>query len=218
MLEFPHDVHVHTVYSDGLGDPGEVIAAGERRGLRLLGISDHSHYLLDGAIEKYVREIRHWGKEADMPVLAGIEANVTPSGVDIPHWAASKLEYVIASVHAWLETPSQYIELVKMALTDEDVDIIGHFGANFPYTGFPSVEEMREVLELAESEGKAFEISSRYRVPEVDFVRECVRRGIKLAFASDAHRIGDVGGVSWSEKVFKKAGGRKEDLLFSEFL
>lgn len=218
MLEFPHDLHTHTVYSDGLGDIGDVIAEGERRGLRLLGVSDHSHYLVGRGVEKYILELRRWGEETDMPVLAGIEANITPSGIDVPHWVASKLDYVIASVHAWLETPSEYIELVKTALVDGDVDVIGHFGANFPYVGFPSEEELREVLELAESEGKAFEISSRYRVPELDFIRECVRRGIKLVFASDAHRPRDVGNVSWSEKVFKKAGGRKEDLLFGEFL
>ncbi len=81
------------------------------------------------------------------------------------------------------------------------------------------MEELNEVLELAEANGKAFEISSRYRVPELDFIRECIKRGgIKLTFASDAHFPEGVGNVGWSEKVFKKAGGKREDLLFEEFL
>ena len=116
-----------------------------------------------------------------------------------------------------METPEEYLTLVKGALEDE-VDVIGHFGASFNYIGYPTDEELREIMELAEAKGVAFEISSRYRVPELDFVRECIRRGIKLTFASDAHFPEAVGSVSWSERVFKKAGGRREDLLFGELL
>ncbi|WP_258083970.1 PHP domain-containing protein [Thermococcus thermotolerans] len=218
MLEFPHDAHTHTVYSDGIGGITENIAAAEEKGLRLLGITDHSHYLSERTLGRYVREIKRWGGEADITVLAGIEGNITSGGVDLPDVMAKKLDYVIASVHEWLESPSQYIELVKLALLDENVTVIGHFGANFPHIGYPALEELEEILDLAEANGKAFEISSRYRVPDIDFIRECIKRGVKLVFASDAHYPPAVGRVSWSEKVFKKAGGTKEDLLFGEFL
>jgi len=218
MMEFPHDAHTHTVYSDGLGSVADNIAVAEMKGLRLLGITDHSHFIDGKILNRYIWEIRRFGSEARLVVLAGIEANVTPSGIDVPHWMAEKLDYVIASVHEWMETPGGYLELVKVALQSEDVDVIGHFGANFPYIGFPSREELEEILELAEANGKAFEISSRYRVPELEFIRECIRRGIKLTFASDAHSPKAVGSVSWSERLFKKAGGKKEDLLFAEFL
>ncbi|AFL95805.1 hypothetical protein containing PHP domain [Thermococcus cleftensis] len=218
MPKFAHDAHTHTVYSDGIGGIAENIAAAEEKGLRLLGITDHVHYLSERTLSRYVREIKRWGGEAEITVLAGIEGNLTFNGVDVPDFMARKLDYVIASVHEWLESPSQYIELVKLALIDENVTVIGHFGANFPHIGYPTLEELEEVLELAEANGKAFEISSRYRVPDLEFVRECIRRGIKLTFASDAHYPPAVGSVSWSEKVFRKAGGRKEDLLFEEFL
>ncbi|AMQ19503.1 PHP domain-containing protein [Thermococcus peptonophilus] len=218
MLGFPHDTHTHTVYSDGIGSIADNIASAEEKGLKLLGITDHSHYVVGKTFNRYVREIRRWGNESEITVLAGIEGNITPNGIDVPDFVAKKLDYVIVSVHEWVDTPEEYLELVKLALIDENVDVIGHFGANFPYVGFPSVEELNEVLELAEANGKAFEISSRYRVPELDFIRECIKRGIKLTFASDAHFPEGVGNVGWSEKVFKKAGGKREDLLFEEFL
>ncbi|WP_297508704.1 PHP domain-containing protein [Thermococcus sp.] len=217
MLEFPHDAHTHTAYSDGLGSVYDNIAVAERKGLRVLGITDHSHYLLGRGLNRYVREIKRWGSEAELTVLAGVEANITRDGIDVPHWAVEGLDYLIASVHEWVETPEEYLTLVKRALEDE-VDVIGHFGASFNYIGYPAEEELGEILELAEAKGVAFEISSRYRVPELDFVRECIKRGIKLTFASDAHFPEAVGSVSWSERVFKKAGGRREDLLFGEFL
>jgi len=218
MLEFPHDVHTHTRYSDGMGEVSDIVAEAERRGLVLLGVSDHSHYILRGKFEAYIREIGRWREESDITILSGVEANIGSNGIDVPHWAASKLDYVIASVHEWVETPEEYLELVKKAILDDDVDVIGHFGANFPYVGFPSVGEIEEILELAEAHGKAFEISSSYRVPEIAFIRECIRRGIKLTFASDAHSPREVGAIRWSERIFKKAGGTKEDLLFGKFL
>ena len=212
------DLHTHTTYSDGTGSVPENIAAAEQKGLKLLGISDHIHYLTPKSLNRYVREIRQWGESAEIVVLAGVEANITQDGVDITVDIARKLDYVIASVHLWVETPEEHVELVKLALQDDNVDVIGHFGASFPYTGYPSEDYLEEILDLAEANGKAFEISSRYKVPEPDFIRKCIRRGIKLTFASDAHWPRSVGNVSWSEKVFRKAGGRKEDLLFSEFL
>lgn len=217
-MMFPHDTHTHTVYSDGTGAIADNIAAAEERGLKLLAITDHSHYFEPRTINRYVREVRRWAEDSEVRVRVGLEGNITGNGVDVPAFIAEKLDFVIASVHEWLETPGEYLELVKLALLDESVDVIGHFGANFPYIGFPAREELQEVLELAEANGKAFEISSRYRVPDVEFIRECVRRGIKLTFASDAHSPRGVGNVGWSEKAFIKAGGKKEDLLFAELL
>ncbi|WP_457741599.1 PHP domain-containing protein [Thermococcus sp.] len=213
-----HDTHTHTLYSDGIGSVLDNIAEAERKGLSVVAITDHSHYVLRGSFESYIREVRRWGEEAEIEVLVGLEGNAVERGVDVPEWAAEKLDFVIASVHEWVEGPERYLKLIKDAILDEKVDVIGHFGANFPYTGSPSVEELKEILKLAEENGKAFEISSAYRVPELDFVRECIKRGIKLTFASDAHRPSRVGDVGWSEKVFRKAGGKKEDLLFGEFL
>ncbi|ASJ00153.1 PHP domain-containing protein [Thermococcus gorgonarius] len=217
-MRFPHDTHTHTVYSDGSGSVVDNIAAAEEKGLKLVAITDHVHYLEPKNLNSYISEIKRWAGESEVFVLAGVEANIMPGGSDVPDWMAKKLDFVIASVHEWVERPEEYLELVKSALLDDNVDVIGHFGASFPYIGFPGAEELEEILELAEERGKAFEISSRYNVPDVDFVRKCIKRGIKLTFASDAHSPRSVGNVGWSESVFLKAGGKKEDLLFEEFL
>ncbi len=211
-----HDSHTHTLHSDGLGEVFENIAEAEQKGLSLVAITDHSHLI--GNFNAYLSEIRRWRKDSEITVLAGIEGNITPNGVDVPDWIAKKLDFVIASVHEWVDRPEQYVELVKTALLDENVDVIGHFGASFPYIGYPSWEELLELIALAEERGKAFEISSRYRVPDLEFVRECIKRGVKLTFASDAHRPEKVGNVSWSVAVFRKAGGEIEDLLFAPYL
>ncbi len=138
MLGFPHDTHTHTVYSDGIGSIADNIASAEEKGLKLLGITDHSHYVVGKTFNRYVREIRRWGNESEITVLAGIEGgNITPNGIDVPDFVAKKLDYVIVSVHEWVDTPEEYLELVKLALIDENVDVIGHFGGRtFPTSDF----------------------------------------------------------------------------------
>ncbi|AEH24855.1 Putative phosphotransferase, php family [Pyrococcus yayanosii CH1] len=192
----------------------------EARGLRLVGISDHIHYLTPATFRSYVAEVRRAAEESEVIVLVGVEANILDSGPDITDDFTEKLDYVIASVHDWFGVGEvhRYLERIKLALMDKNVDVIGHFGNIFPWIGYPSQEELLEIVELAEAYGKAFEISSRYRVPEQEFIKLCVRRGVKLTFASDAHRPEDVGALSWSIKVFERAGGKKEDLLFSDLL
>lgn len=214
------DLHTHTKFSDGIGEVWDNAAYGALNGIRLIGISDHIHYLSFTNLNHYLGDIKRTREESEIPVLAGIEANIMETGVDITDDVRRRLDYVIASVHMWFKPGDswKYVKLVKLAIQDRNVDIIGHFGNVFPYIGYPSREELMEVIEMAEAYGKAFEISSCYRVPERDFIEECIKRGVKLVFASDAHQPEDVGRIRWSEKIFKRAGGKKEDLLFSELL
>ncbi|WP_048055315.1 PHP domain-containing protein [Pyrococcus sp. NA2] len=214
------DLHTHTRYSDGVGLIRDNVAWAEKRGLKIVGISDHLHFFTPSKFSSYINEIKVVREESDVLVLAGIEANILENGPDITEEFRKQLDYVIASVHEWFGEGEvhKYIEYVKRAIIDENVDIIGHFGNTFPWIGYPSEEEIKEVLDLAEAYGKAFEISARYKVPDLEFVRECIKRGIKLSIATDAHRPEDVGKVAWSLKIFEKAGGKKEDLVFSEYL
>ena len=214
------DLHTHTRFSDGIGYIRDNIAEAERKGLKIVGISDHIHFFTPHLLNSYLSLIEQAKKESEIPVLAGVEANILPEGVDISDDFRKKLDYVIASVHLYFDPGrcDEYLELIKLAIRDENIDIIGHFGNVFPYIGYPSMEEYREIVDLAAEYGKAFEISSRYRVPELDFIKLCIKQGVKLTFASDAHQPRDVGSISWSLKAFKKAGGKKEDLLFSELL
>jgi len=216
MLRYPHDTHTHTTYSDGRGNILENVETAEKKNLKLLGISDHIHFFTEKTLRRYVREVKNI--VSDIVVLAGIEANVIPGGSDLTDEIRKRLDYTIASVHTFVSTSNEYVELVKGALLDENVDIIGHFGANFNHVGNPTWDEIEELIGLAEEMGKAFEISGWYRTPPIEFIKECIRRGVRLTFGSDAHMPARVGDVSWSERVFLKAGGKKEDLFFSQFL
>ncbi len=213
-----HDIHTHTRYSDGRGSIIDNLQAAEKRGLSILGISDHVHYLTGRLRNRYLNEIERLKRGAGLILLSGVEANALLGGSDVPEDMRKRLDYVISSVHEFVSTPEEYLSLVRDSINDEKVDVIGHFGISFPHIGQPEWEELLDLINLAEEKGKAFEISGWYRVPDVEFVRECIKRGVKISFGSDAHGPERVGDISWSIKVFRKAGGREEDLFISRFL
>ncbi|RLF78922.1 hypothetical protein DRN44_09730, partial [Thermococci archaeon] len=124
------DLHTHTRFSDGTGYIRDNIAEAERKGLRIVGISDHIHFFTPHVLNSYLSLINQAKKESETIVLAGIEANILPEGVDITDDMRKRLDYVIASVHMYFNLGShyKYLELVKTAIQDENVDIIGHFG------------------------------------------------------------------------------------------
>jgi putative hydrolase len=217
------DLHTHTQFSDGVGFIYDNVASAEEKSLNMIGISDHIHYFTPKKFNRYVSQIKRIKEESEIVVLAGIEANINENGVDILPDLRKELDYVIASVHLWFDIGynevQHYLNLVKIALEDKNVDIIGHFGNIFPYIGaYPTYDDLLEIIQLAEANGKAFEISSRYKVPDLDFIKLCVKHGVKLTFGSDAHSPSDVGKIAWSVKILKKAGGTEEDLLFNDLL
>ena len=151
------DLHMHSTFSDGRHSPEEMIQEGLRRGLSVIGISDHSFVdkddssMLPEMTESYRRELFRLKKKyaGIIEVRCGLERDYYSD-------CSQEYEYVIGSVH-WIDmgdghrlsvdwTPERleadclkYFEGDWYALTEayfkleEDVvrktrcDIIGHF-------------------------------------------------------------------------------------------
>lgn len=96
------DLHTHTVYSDGDNTPAEMVEAACQKGLRTIGISDHSYTAFDTsycmkkeAIPRYLAEL-HYLRAAyfdKIHVLCGVEQDYYS---DQP---TDDFDYVIGSVH-----------------------------------------------------------------------------------------------------------------------
>lgn len=96
------DLHVHTTYSDGENTPEEMIRAAIARGMRKIGISDHSYTWFDesyciqkeciAAYRKEIAELKEKYKD-QIRVLCGIEQDYYS---DEP---TDAYDYVIGSVH-----------------------------------------------------------------------------------------------------------------------
>lgn len=100
------DMHTHSIAS-GHGTECTITnmhAHAAEKGLRLLGITDHGPGTLAAGTSSYFRSLtyspkKHFGVE----LLYGIELNILDrSGtVDLDQELLCKLDYAIASMHAW---------------------------------------------------------------------------------------------------------------------
>ena len=100
------DMHTHSIAS-GHGTECTITnmaRAAAEKGLRLLGITDHGPGTLAAGTSSYFRSLtyspkKHFGVE----LLYGIELNILDrSGtVDLDQELLCKLDYAIASMHAW---------------------------------------------------------------------------------------------------------------------
>ena len=96
------DLHTHTIYSDGVGTPEEMVLAAIQRGLSEIGISDHcytsfdeSYCLQKDKIEAYKAEIAALKQKYKDKILVrgGIEQDIFSDE------SMDGYEYVIGSVH-----------------------------------------------------------------------------------------------------------------------
>ncbi len=107
------DLHTHTTYSDGKNTPEEMVVAAIQKGMKVIGISDHSYTRFDTSycikkekIEEYIREINalkaKYGQQ--IKVLCGIEQDIF-SG--LPQY---DFDYVIGSVH-YIKIGEDYVPI-----------------------------------------------------------------------------------------------------------
>lgn len=135
------DIHMHTTFSDGDDAPEEMVISACVKGLKTVGISDHSYTFFDesycmpmGRISEYMDTLRELKeKYADqITVLAGIEqdfySNEPCDGYD----------YVIGSVH-----------YIRIPAADNDPALVPD--GCFPVSGYIyiPVDETPEILKNA---------------------------------------------------------------------
>jgi len=197
------DMHVHTSKSDGRDSVHNVIEAAELKGLDLVALTDHGPGHGSGVTEKMVRETK---KEVDLlqpsyrvKVLVGIEAEILSTGeVDLAD--REGMDLVLASFHG---APSWeiYYHAVFRAVQDKRVDVLAHHAWSAGVDFTPVQEYEDRLVELLRDNDVAIEINSKHCLPSRDFLVNCRDAGVKYTIGSDAHKVADVGSVSWANNV-----------------
>jgi putative hydrolase len=175
-------------------------------------------------------------KETDIKVLSGIESKVLDFNgkLDATEHMIQTVDLVVASVHRipslhsmdgdlFIDNMNQnkacfrdlYLRALCGVAFNPEVDVVGH---PFHLTQAIGVKEIgrdrkTEIAKLFSAHGKAVEINSSYHVPDLEFLKICLKEGVKISIGSDAHRFEDVGNVAWSIWLLKKAGATVEDII-----
>jgi DNA polymerase (family X) len=184
------DLHAHSTWSsDGKNSIEEMAAEAKGRGYSYLAITDHSHYLRDGRLEKQDREIEALNETLGrFRVLKGIEVNIRADGsLDVDDETLVRRDWVVASLHtAFDKNPT---ERVLAAMENPNVDCIGHLTARKINRRGPADIDLARVFETALATKTFLEINSQ---PDRLDLRDAHARaagdaGVLLSISSDAH-------------------------------
>lgn len=227
------DFHVHSHYSlDGQGTPSSIVEAAEARDLAAIAITDHGPELSVGIspdkIIPRLQDIEIARKDARIPVFIGMEANIVgPDGeIDLDGRLIEKLDLVLIGMHNLgspvidlEELAREYLTTVVNVMERKQVDILAHpFQLQRYLLPYLPQDEINEFVKLAAEKEVAVELNSKYRVPDADFLRACLRDGVKLSLGTDAHTVAEVGRVDWPMAMLRRIGAKREDMILGRFL
>jgi DNA polymerase (family 10) len=159
------------------------------RGYRFLVLTDHSHYLREGRLERQWKEIEQVNERVKpFRVLRGIEVNIRADGsLDVEDETLAELDWVIASLHTAFER--EPTERVLSAMDNPNVDQIGHLTARKLRRREGAPVDVERVFERAVETGTAIEINSQ---PDRLDLRDTHARlageaGVRIPITTDAH-------------------------------
>ena len=197
------DLHTHTLFSDGVLLPAELVRRCEEKGFRGLVITDHIDYSnLDFVIPRLVKaceELNAVGARHAVPLL------VRP-GAELTHIRPERIPSMIkaargAGAYLVLVHGESLVEPVlpgtDRAGIEGGADVIAH-------PGLISEEDAR----LAARKGVCLEISGRKGHSYTNgHVAQIARKtGAELVFGSDAHAPGDIVDRGMAERLCLGAG------------
>ena len=222
MRKMVVDTHVHTISSGhAYSTLGENCSEAARKGMKLIGITDHGPAMLGGPHIFHIKNQKVYPDFINgVEVLKGVEANIIDYNglVDIEDKTLSTLDIVIASLHDVCIKPGTVDENTSAiigAMKNRYVDIIAHPGN----PAFPI--KIDEVLDAAMEYNVLIEINNSSlgtsRAGSEDNCRRIAEmaalKGNMIAIGSDAHICFAIGEFDKALEIIKNAGIRDENII-----
>jgi len=127
----PTDLHAHTVYSDGIYSIEKSLL--KRQDIaKVLGVSDHYHYLSEDRWEEYIKEINYYkNKFNDHTILVGLEIIFSDLKEYIHNIRFKDLDYLIIEDFETISLVENFETVIDSLISKFSGDIImAH--PNFP--------------------------------------------------------------------------------------
>ena len=192
------DFHTHSLFSDGVLVPSELVRRADEAGYRAIAITDHGDGSnLHGIIPNIVRVCAELSEEWDIKAVPGIElTHVPPRKIGEFAGKARSIGARVVIVHGETIVEPVFKGTNRAAL-ESDIDILAH-------PGFITEEEAL----LAKEKGIYLEISGRkgHSLTNGHVAAMARKVGAKLLINSDAHAPGDLMKLSFAKAVALGAG------------
>lgn len=197
------DLHTHTLFSDGVLGPAELMQRAKNAGYRTIAFTDHvdnSNYdIIAPHLARFCQEM----EDSSITVIAGVElTHVPPKMIANLVVKCRDLGATIVLVHG--ETIIEPVEPgTNRAAIEAGVDILAH-------PGLISTEDAKE----AADRGVALEISGRggHSFANGHVVSVARETGAKLIFSTDAHQPRDLMSRDMAITVSQAAGMNSQEI------
>ena len=216
------DAHMHTIASGhAYSTLSEMIDAGRKKGLKLIGITEHTNVMPGTCHEIYFYNFKVIPRlQDDIEVRMGAEVNIIDfeGGTDLSEKAYSKIDYAIASLHDNCIDPGSQEEntcAIIKAMQHPKVKIIGHPDNGYYPVDYEKIvraaKEYHVLLELNNS--SAHPLTGRLNSQEniKTMLKYCEKYQTELIIDSDAHIHYDVGNHKYIHQIL-------DEMHFSEEL
>lgn len=192
------DLHTHSIFSDGVLVPSELVRRAQVLGIRAIGITDHADASnLDFIIPRLVHVSEKLNRFNQIQMIPGIElTHVPPPQIGPLAAQARSLGAKIVVAHG--ETIAEPVVAgTNRAALAADIDILAH-------PGLISEEEVK----MAAERGVFLEISARkgHSLTNGHVAQLAGRLGAKLVLDSDAHEPSDLVTRQQAMKIALGAG------------
>jgi len=216
--------HVHTTYSDGAASLAAMAAAARERGLKYIGISDHSRtavYARGLRLEAVLEQQREIARLNEAPegcwILSGIESDILPDGsLDYPDDVLAGFDFVIASVHsAFRMSEAEMTKRIIRAMENPFVTMLGHPTGRLLLGRDGYEVDLAAVIEAAAATGTVLEINANpYRL-DLDWrwCRRAKEKGVRLAVNPDAHSAEELAYIAWGVMTARKGWLEALDII-----
>ena len=219
------ELHAHTTWSDGNSSIEELVEAAARFGHAYLAICDHATGpgmvggvgIEDEEILEQRETIRVVNEEADIDVLAGIEANIdADGGISVGDAVLAELDLVVASPHSDLDqTSDTATDRLVEAISHPDVDIIGHPTGRM-LNRRPGLDPSIEAVANAAAEhGTALEVNANPSRLDLSgaMVRAAIEAGARIVINTDAHSPTEFNNMRYGVHTARRGWAETEDIL-----
>ncbi|MDQ3867944.1 MAG: PHP domain-containing protein [Thermoproteota archaeon] len=192
-MNLKEDYHVHCNYNDHSAPDLTIknaIRQANRIGLETLAFTEHVRKNSEW-VPKYLRELEFYDNNSTIRIVHGFEAKILEDGsIDCPE-RYSKDYFLIASFHTKYNSKKIWVNALKKAIENPDVNVIGHIA---PECSFAlDRTEVDELASLMVKNKKIVELNAKYHRPPNDWVVILKKKGVTLHLGSDAHSLEEIG-------------------------
>ena len=206
MLNIKEDFHVHTNYNDHSApdlNAASAVKYAASIGLKTLAFTEHVRRESNW-IENYVNEIESNDTKPNLKLITGFEAKILKDG-SIDCLSKYSADYfVIASFHTIYGNKEIWMNAIKSAIKNPDVNVIGHLAPEPTFS--LNNEELIEISQLLKDHRKIVELNAKYNRPPMDWVSKFKKYNVEFHLGSDAHSLSEIGEFSRILKLVQFVG------------